>query len=578
MAVEIATGIIALVPAKAPGFDGDLRRKFKDVKADVPLSADVPKFTADVTGKLRADKGSYTKAGKDIGEHIGDGMKAGAGKSSKSGGGLLAGLGGMLAGGAIITAGVESFKAYTDQTEAAGKAQIVFGDSVGVVNAQVENSAKLLGMSKLQALDAAGGFGALFRAMSVGEPQSAEMSTTLTQLAADLGAFYNTSADDATLALKSGLVGESEPLRRFGVNLNEARISAEALRLGLVKGNVNMVDVQAKQVAVSKAQQNLNDLQKSGKFTATELAAAQSAVATAEQALAEEMAGKVAPLDAAAKSQAAYSLIMQDSALAQGNFAATADNAAQKSKTAAAEFEDMKATFGEVIAPVGTAFLGWAITGLESVKTWWTENGPGIKQWFTDVFGKDPGANFSAGIDIVKGKLQEVVDWWKTNVGTWDDFKRGLDDIFGGNGTGKAGADRVTAKAAEASGFLDSVKNFVNNPAVMALNPLAGAGTAIGQLLRFFTGGFDTGGVVDAPNGAGRMAWVHGGETILPTHRMGIGDALTSVTGYTPAPAPGYGAPIVIENLHVGPGDSRTRATDVVHELRGLGLRTRGGS
>lgn len=574
MAVEIATGIIALVPAKAPGFDGDLRRKFKDVKADVPLSADVPKFTADITGKLRADKGSYTKAGKDIGEHIGDGMKAGAGKSSKSGGGLLSGLGGLLAGGAIITAGVESFKAYTDQTEAAGKAQIVFGDSVGVVNAQVENSAKLLGMSKLQALDAAGGFGALFRAMSVGEPQSAEMSTTLTQLAADLGAFYNTSADDAILALKSGLVGESEPLRRFGVNLNEARISAEALRLGLVKGNVNMVDVQAKQVAVSKAQQNLNDLQKSGKFTATELAAAQSAVATAEQALAEEMAGKVAPLDAAAKSQAAYSLIMQDSALAQGNFALTADNAAQKSKTAAAEFEDMKATFGEVIAPVGTAFLGWAITGLESVKTWWTENGPGIKQWFTDVFGKDPGANFSAGIDIVKGKLQEVVDWWTKNVGTWDDFKRGLDDIFGGEGSGKAGADAVTSWSSDRSDNIEAFKNFVNNPYVMALNPVAGAGAAIGQFLKGL--GFDSGGIV--PGDGATLAKVHGGETILPTHRMGLGDALTSVTGYTPAPAPGYGAPIVIENLHVGPGDSRTRATDVVHELRGLGLRTRGGS
>ena len=574
MAVEIATGIIALVPAKAAGFDGDLRRKFKDVKADVPLSADVPKFTADITGKLRADKGSYTKAGKDIGEHIGDGMKAGAGKSSKSGGGLLSGLGGLLAGGAIITAGVESFKAYTDQTEAAGKAQIVFGDSVGVVNAQVENSAKLLGMSKLQALDAAGGFGALFRAMSVGEPQSAEMSTTLTQLAADLGAFYNTSADDAILALKSGLVGESEPLRRFGVNLNEARISAEALRLGLVKGNVNMVDVQAKQVAVSKAQQNLNDLQKSGKFTATELAAAQSAVATAEQALAEEMAGKVAPLDAAAKSQAAYSLIMQDSALAQGNFALTADNAAQKSKTAAAEFEDMKATFGEVIAPVGTAFLGWAITGLESVKTWWTENGPGIKQWFTDVFGKDPGANFSAGIDIVKGKLQEVVDWWTKNVGTWDDFKRGLDDIFGGEGSGKAGADAVTSWSSDRSDNIEAFKNFVNNPYVMALNPVAGAGAAIGQFLKGL--GFDSGGIV--PGDGATLAKVHGGETILPTHRMGLGDALTSVTGYTPAPAPGYGAPIVIENLHVGPGDSRTRATDVVHELRGLGLRTRGGS
>ena len=37
------------------------------------------------------------------------------------------------------------------------------------------------------------------------------------------------------MAIRSGLVGEAEPLRRFGVLLNEAAVKAEAYRSGIAK-------------------------------------------------------------------------------------------------------------------------------------------------------------------------------------------------------------------------------------------------------------------------------------------------------------------------------------------------------
>lgn len=48
-----------------------------------------------------------------------------------------------------------------------------------------------------------------------------------------------------------------------------------------------------------------------------------------------------------------------------------------------------------------------------------------------------------------------------------------------------------------------------------------GQGGAVGLVGKLF--GFDSGGVVPGPKGAPQMALVHGGETILPTHKRGMG-------------------------------------------------------
>ena len=51
--------------------------------------------------------------------------------------------------------------------------------------------------------------------------------TSLVQLASDMASFNNTSVDDALLALRSGLSGETEPLKRFGIALSEVRLKED---------------------------------------------------------------------------------------------------------------------------------------------------------------------------------------------------------------------------------------------------------------------------------------------------------------------------------------------------------------
>lgn len=202
-----------------------------------------------------------------------------------TGRGVGVGLGGLVAGigvGQLFRAG---FADATALTEELNKNAIVFGQFANSVRNFTQDSVNGLALTQAQALNATGTFGNLFRAVGLTEEQSANFSISLTTLASDLASFNNTSVDEALTALRSGLVGETEPLKRFGVNLNDATLKAKALELGLYNGK--------------------------------------------------------GVLDANTKAQAAYALILEQTTLAQGDFARTADegaNAQRRAKAAVLAF------------------------------------------------------------------------------------------------------------------------------------------------------------------------------------------------------------------------------------------------
>lgn len=77
-----------------------------------------------------------------------------------------------------------------------------------------------------------------------------------------------------------------------------------------------------------------------------------------------------------------------------------------------------------------------------------------------------------------------------------------------------------------AKGMVDSLlqslqQNFLSQAADMISGAFSGGGGGSGFLGKIF--GFDSGGVVPGPRGAPQLALVHGGETILPTHKGGGG-------------------------------------------------------
>lgn len=129
-----------------------------------------------------------------------------------------------------IIQGLEtSVTAASDLNEEMSKTRAVFGKSADSIEAWSRTTANAFGISQRQALGTISGFGALFSPMGIVGQQAAAQSRRLVELGADLASFYNTDVQSALDAIRSGIVGESEPLRRYGVQLSEAKVQAEAL-------------------------------------------------------------------------------------------------------------------------------------------------------------------------------------------------------------------------------------------------------------------------------------------------------------------------------------------------------------
>lgn len=89
------------------------------------------------------------------------------------------------------------------------------------------------GISELAAKETASRFQAMGITMGAPVKNMANMSMELTKLSADLASFYNVDQSDAARSLWSVFTGETEPMRKFGLDLTEASLKAYALKNGL---------------------------------------------------------------------------------------------------------------------------------------------------------------------------------------------------------------------------------------------------------------------------------------------------------------------------------------------------------
>lgn len=117
-----------------------------------------------------------------------------------------------------------------------------FGGMRATVDAWASEQAKVMGRSSFELREFAAATGAIVGPMLESEEASANMSTQIGQLAVDLGSFFNAADSDALQALQSGLIGSTEPLLRFGVNLKVAQLEAFALEQGIKKQYKEMTE------------------------------------------------------------------------------------------------------------------------------------------------------------------------------------------------------------------------------------------------------------------------------------------------------------------------------------------------
>lgn len=263
-------------------------------------------------------------------------------------------IAGLAAGGiAAAGFGLKSVMMASDVSESQNKVNVVFGESAHIIDEFAADSAMALGMSRGEALEASGTYGNLLVAMGLNEEAAAGMSTEIVQLAADLGSFNNLPTADVLEKLRAGLVGEAEPLKALGVNLNQARIEAKALEMGLVEVTYTHTVAEGAAEKLAIAQEKHAGVV--AKYGAESLEARESQLRleSAQRKTAGSVKESIGELDAGAKAQAAWALIQEDSTKAAGDFERTAasslPNAAKQIKAMAA---DGMAALGDALLPV----------------------------------------------------------------------------------------------------------------------------------------------------------------------------------------------------------------------------------
>jgi len=257
--------------------------------------------------------------------------------------------GAIYAGSKILAFAGDSVQAASDLAESQNKTKVVFGDSADSVLKFGENAAKSLGMSENAAISAASGFGQFFDAAGMSEKASASMSTELVKLAADLASFNNLDPGVALEKLRSGLAGETEPLRQVGVFLNEASVKAKAMQLGLVGAHGELSD--------------------------------------------------------GAKIQARYQLILEQTSKAQGDFKRTSEGLANQQRINNALWEDTRAKIGEALLPLKTEATKAANDAIPLLAAL-AKIPEGIRK--IAEIGPDSWALFQTGLDDATGSVDKL--------------------------------------------------------------------------------------------------------------------------------------------------------------------------
>jgi hypothetical protein len=127
-----------------------------------------------------------------------------------------------------------SVDAASDYMETTSKVGVIFGDQAKEIEKFAKTADAAFGLSQTAAMDAASTFATFGKSAGLADQDLTKFSTDLVSLSSDLASFYNTSPEDAITAIGAALRGENEPIRRYGVLLNDASLRQEADRKSVV--------------------------------------------------------------------------------------------------------------------------------------------------------------------------------------------------------------------------------------------------------------------------------------------------------------------------------------------------------
>lgn len=225
-----------------------------------------------------------------------------------------------IAVGGFIFAVTKATKVASDLEEATTKFNTVFATTSMNMNEQVKILTSTYAMSTREARQNLSSMQDLLVPMGMNANAAAKMSSSVVQLAADLGSFNNLPTKKVMADMQSAIVGNFETMKKYGIVLNETVIKQKALTMGLWNGK--------------------------------------------------------GAIDAVTKAQVAWKIIQEGSTAAQGDMIRTSDSFANQMKFMKASIEDLIAGIGKFFLPI----MKNIVSVIREVVQWFNGLDDGIKE------------------------------------------------------------------------------------------------------------------------------------------------------------------------------------------------------
>ena len=122
-----------------------------------------------------------------------------------------------------------------DAVESETLVAIVFGESAGAIREWSDELADALGLNAYTLRKDTAMLYNISKGLGVTEKNALTLAKGFTQLSRDMSAFYNIPIEDAFTKLRSGITGETEPLRKLGVIITQTQVKSAAYRYGIAQ-------------------------------------------------------------------------------------------------------------------------------------------------------------------------------------------------------------------------------------------------------------------------------------------------------------------------------------------------------
>lgn len=320
--------------------------------------------------------------------------KESSGRFSSAFKGAVAGIATAFSAVKLKDFALDGIKGASELQQSVGAVSAIFKEGAGQMTAWSDTAATAVGLTKNEYNELGSLIGSQLKNGGTAMDELAPKTNQLIGLGADLSSMFGGDTRTAVEALSSALKGERDPIEKYGVSLNQAKIDAEAAALGF-----------------------------------------------------EKVGGS---LSTEAQQAATLSLIMKQTADAHGNFASEADTLAGKQQRLSAMWENGKTAIMESLIPALSSVTGWFIDklpagilfakdtlqeivgGIRAFGASWAANEGDITSSGFPGFMERIGFLGRQAFDAISAGWQTVVDGF--NNGTGAISASGLEPILAGIG------------------------------------------------------------------------------------------------------------------------------------------------